>query len=124
MSTNSITISGNVTADPELRFTSGGKTVAHFTVADTPRYQDSSGQWRDGETLFQRVEVWGDLAENAAETLVKGAGVIVTGRVMAKSYEDRETGLSKSYTEIRAEDIGPSLRYATAKVTRVNRRDN
>ncbi|ART74310.1 hypothetical protein BTO20_37430 (plasmid) [Mycobacterium dioxanotrophicus] len=123
MSTNSITISGNVTADPELRFTPGGKAVAHFTVADTPRYQDDSGAWRDGETLYQRVEVWGDMAENVAESLTKGAAVIVTGRVMAKSYKDRETGEKKPYTEIRADEIGASLRYATAKLTRVNRRD-
>lgn len=121
MSTNTITISGNVTADPELRFTANGAAVAHFTVADTPRYQDDTGQWQDGETLYQRVEVWGPLAENVAESLAKGSGVIVTGRVMAKSFENR-AGDKKSYTEIRAEDIGPSLKHATAKVTKVSRR--
>lgn len=122
MSTNTIIISGNLTADPDLRFTGNGAAVAHFTVADTPRYQDHEGQWQDGETLYQRVEAWGDLAENAAESLTKGSAVIVTGRVMAKVFPGRE-GDKKSYTEIRAEDIGASLKRATAKVTKVNRRD-
>jgi single-strand DNA-binding protein len=121
MSTNTITISGNVTAAPELRFTPSGTAVANFTVADTPRYQDeTAGEWKDGEALFQRVVAWGSLAENAAETLTKGSRVMVTGRLMQKSFDGKD-GEKRSYTEIRAEDIGPSLRYATAKVTKVSR---
>ncbi|TDH47933.1 single-stranded DNA-binding protein [Mycobacterium eburneum] len=122
MSANTITISGNVTADPELRFTPSGKAVANFTVADTPRYLDeASGQWKDGEPLFQRVVAWGDLAENIAETLARGAAVIVTGRLNQKSFQNSE-GEKKTYTEIRAEDIGASLKYATATIAKVNRK--
>ncbi|PQM45250.1 Single-stranded DNA-binding protein [Mycobacterium talmoniae] len=122
MSANTITISGNVTADPELRFTPSGKAVANFTVADTPRYLDeASGQWKDGEALFQRVVAWGDLAENIAETLTRGAAVIVTGRLNQKSFQNSE-GEKKTYTEIRAEDIGASLKYATATIAKVNRK--
>lgn len=116
MSANTITISGNLTADPDLRHTGTGTSVANFTVADTPRFQDpNTGEWRDGEPLFQRVVAFGDLADNITETLGRGSAVIVTGRLTQKSYKT-DGGDTRQYTEIRAEDIGASLRYATAEV--------
>lgn len=121
MSTNTIIISGNLAADPELRFTASGKAVANFTVADTPRHQDAdTGEWRDGEPLFQRCAAWGPLAENIAESLTRGMSVIVTGRLTQKVYETSE-GEKKGYSEIRVDDLGVSLKRATAAVTKTNR---
>jgi single-strand DNA-binding protein len=118
MSTNTISITGNITADPELRFLPSGLAVASFTVADTPRYQDKgSDEWKDGEALFQRVAVRGELAENVSESLSRGASVTVTGRLHQRSYTadgaDRRT-----ITEIRAEDVAVSLKFATAVITK------
>jgi single-strand DNA-binding protein len=118
MSTNAITITGNITADPELRALPSGTPVATFTVADTPRHQDqNTGEWKDGETLFQRVAAWNDLGHNVAESLHRGDHVTVTGRLVSKSYT-AEGGEKRTYTEIRADDVAVSLRYATAAVTR------
>ncbi|MDR1833559.1 MAG: single-stranded DNA-binding protein [Propionibacteriaceae bacterium] len=113
-----ITVVGNLTADPELRFTPGGQPVANFTVASTPRTFDrQSGEWKDSDTLFLNCAIWRNPAENVAESLTKGMRVIVTGRLRSRSYETRE-GERRTVFEIDAEEIGPSLRYATAKVTR------
>lgn len=121
MSTNTITITGNITADPELRFLPSGLAVASFTVADTPRYQDpDSNEWKDGEALFQRVVVRGDLAENVSESLAKGAYVTVTGRLHQRSYTT-EGGDKRTITEIRAEDVAVSLKFATAVITKKTR---
>jgi single-strand DNA-binding protein len=115
-----ITIIGNLTADPELRFTPSGAAVASFTVASTPRTFDrQSNEWKDGETLFLNCSVWRQAAENAAESLTKGARVIVNGRLKARSYETRE-GEKRTVFEIDVEEVGPSLLRATAKVTRNN----
>ena len=122
MSINTTILVGNVTDSPELRFLPSGKAVANFTVADTPRFQDpSSGDWKDGEALFQRVVAWGDLAENVAETLRKGTRVVVAGRLMQKSFTNNE-GAKHAYTEIRAEEVAASLKYATAQITKANRK--
>jgi single-strand DNA-binding protein len=122
MSTNAITIAGNLTTDPELRFTSSGKPVANFTVADTPRHQDpASGEWKDGEALFQRVAVWGEVAENVKDSLAKGMRVIVSGRLVQKSFT--KDGETRNYTEIRADEVGPSLKYAKASVSKVARKN-
>lgn len=124
MSTNTITITGNVAGQPELRFLPSGKAVANFTVADTPRHQDqASGEWKDGEALFQRVTAWADLAENVAESLNKGTYVTVTGRLVQKSYTT-EAGEKRTYTEIRADDVAVSLRFATATVTKSTRKSS
>ena len=113
-----ITVVGNLTADPDLRFTASGVAVAGFTVASTPRVFDrASGEWKDGDTLFLRCTLWRQPAENTAETLRKGTRVIVTGRLKQRSYGTRD-GQKRTVTEIDVDDIGPSLRYATAKVTR------
>ncbi len=117
-----ITLIGNLTADPELRFTPSGAAVASFTVASTPRQFDrNANEWKDGETLFIRCSVWRDAAENAAESLVKGARVIVSGRLVSRSWEDKETGQRRSVMEMQVDEVGPSLRYATAKVNRTQR---
>ena len=122
MSINTTILVGNVTDSPELRFLPSGKAVANFTVADTPRFQDpSSGDWKDGEALFQRVVAWGDLAENVAETLRKGTRVVVAGRLMQKSFTNNE-GAKHAYTEIRAEEVAASLKYATAQITKTDRK--
>ncbi|HET7734921.1 MAG TPA: single-stranded DNA-binding protein [Nocardioidaceae bacterium] len=116
-----ITVVGNLTADPELRFTPSGAAVASFTVASTPRTFDrQSNEWKDGEALFLRCSVWRQAAENAAESLTKGMRVIVSGRLKANSYEDREGNKRTSY-EIDVEEVGPSLKYASAKVTKTQR---
>lgn len=116
-----ITIVGNLTADPELRFTPGGAGVASFTVASTPRaFDKTSGAWRDGEPLFMRCTVWRQAAENVAETLTKGARVIVQGRLKQRSFETKE-GEKRTVVELDVDEIGPSLRYATASVNRVSR---
>jgi single-strand DNA-binding protein len=118
MSTNAIIITGNITADPELRALPSGTPVATFTVADTPRHQDqNTSEWKDGETLFQRVAAWNDLAHNVAESLHRGDHVTVTGRLVSKSYT-AEGGEKRTYTEIRADDVAVSLRFATAAVTK------
>ncbi len=116
-----ITVIGNLTADPELRFTPAGAAVANFTVASTPRTFDrQSNEWKDGEALFLRCSVWREAAENAAESLVKGSRVIVSGRLRQRSYETKE-GERRTVVELDVDEIGPSLRYATAKVTKTSR---
>jgi len=113
-----ITLVGNLTADPELRFTPTGAAVANFTVASTPRTFDRQTQeWKDGEAMYINCAAWRNLAENVAESLTKGSRVIVTGRLRSRSYEGRE-GERRTVFEIEVDEIGPSLRYATAKVTR------
>src|SRR3954468_130118 len=116
-----ITVVGNLTADPELRFTPSGAAVANFTVASTPRTLDrQSNEWRDGEPLFLGCSVWRQAAENAAESLTRGMRVIVTGRLKARSYETRE-GEKRTVFQIEVDEVAPSLRYATAKVTKTSR---
>ena len=116
-----ITVVGNLTADPELRFTPSGAAVANFTVASTPRTFDrQSNEWKDGEALFMRCNIWRDAAENVAESLTKGSRVIVSGRLKQRSYETRE-GEKRTVVELEVDEIGPSLRYATAQVNRASR---
>ena len=116
-----ITIVGNLTADPELRFTPSGAAVANFTVASTPRAFDrQSNEWKDGETLFMRCSVWREAAENVAESLTRGTRVVVTGRLKSRSYETKE-GEKRTVVEMDVDEVGPSLRYASAKVTRAQR---
>jgi len=116
-----ITIVGNLTADPELRFIPSGAAVANFTVASTPRtYDRQSGEWKDGEALFLRCNVWREAAENVAESLTRGSRVIVTGRLKQRSFETRE-GEKRTVVEVEVDEIGPSLRYATAKVNKASR---
>jgi single-strand DNA-binding protein len=116
-----ITVVGNLTADPELRFTPSGAAVANFTVASTPRTFDrQSNEWKDGEALFLNCSVWRQAAENAAESLTRGMRVIVSGRLKARSYETRE-GEKRTVFEIEVEEVGPSMKYATAKVTKTSR---
>jgi single-strand DNA-binding protein len=116
-----ITVVGNLTADPELRFTPSGAAVANFTVASTPRTFDrQSNEWKDGEALFMRCNVWRQAAENVAESLTRGARVVVTGRLKQRSFETRE-GEKRTVVELEVDEIGPSLRYATAKVNKVSR---
>lgn len=117
-----ITVVGNLTADPELRFTPSGAAVANFTVASTPRTFDrQTNEWKDAETLFMRCSVWREAAENAAESLNRGARVVVTGRLVSRSWEDKETGQKRTVMEMQVDEVGPSLRYATAKVTKTQR---
>ncbi|SFP84439.1 single-strand DNA-binding protein [Amycolatopsis arida] len=116
-----ITVVGNLTADPELRFTPSGAAVANFTVASTPRIFDrQSGEWKDGEALFLRCNIWRQAAENVAESLTRGARVIVQGRLKQRSFETKE-GEKRTVVELEVDEIGPSLRYATAKVNKVSR---
>ena len=116
-----ITIVGNLTADPELRFTPSGAAVVNFTVASTPRSFDrQSNEWKDGETLFMRCSQWRDAAENVAESLHRGTRVIVTGRLKSRSYETKE-GEKRTVIELDVDEVGPSLRYASAKVTKTER---
>lgn len=116
-----ITVVGNLTADPELRFTPSGAAVANFTVASTPRNFDrQSGEWKDGEALFMRCNVWRQAAENVAETLTRGMRVMVSGRLKQRSFETRE-GEKRTVVELEVDEVGPSLKYATAKVNRVSR---
>ncbi|GAB2827088.1 single-stranded DNA-binding protein [Lentzea nigeriaca] len=118
-----ITVVGNLTADPELRFTQSGAAVASFTVASTPRTFDrQSGEWKDGEALFLRCNVWRQVAENVAESLTRGSRVLVTGRLRQRSFETKE-GEKRTVVELEVDEIGPSLRYATAKVNKVSRGD-
>jgi len=116
-----ITVIGNLTADPELRFTPAGAAVANFTVASTPRVFDrNSNEWKDGEALFLRCNIWREAAENVAESLTRGARVIVSGRLKQRSYETRE-GEKRTVVELEVDEVGPSLRYATAKVAKASR---
>jgi single-strand DNA-binding protein len=116
-----ITVVGNLTADPELRFTPSGAAVANFTVASTPRiYDRQSGEWKDGEALFLRCNIWREAAENVAESLTRGSRVIVQGRLKQRSFETRE-GEKRTVVELEVDEIGPSLRYATAKVNKASR---
>ena len=116
-----ITAVGNLTDDPELRFTPSGAAVAKFRVASTPRsFDKASGEWKDGEPLFLACTVWRQSAENAAESLQRGARVIVTGRLRQRSYETRE-GEKRTVIELDVDEVGPSLRYATAKVQKASR---
>jgi single-strand DNA-binding protein len=113
-----ITLIGNLTADPELRFTPSGAAVANFTVASTPRTFDrQTNEWKDGDAMFLNCAVWRQAAENVAESLQKGMRVIVQGRLKSRSYETRE-GERRTVFEVDVDEIGPALRYATAKVTR------
>ena len=113
-----ITIIGNLTADPEIRFTPSGAAVPSFTVASTPRTFDrQAGEWKDGETLFMPCQAWRVMAENIAESLTKGTRVIVQGRLVQRSYTTRE-GENRTVVEMQVDEIGPSLRYAKAQVTR------
>ncbi|OHV39562.1 MULTISPECIES: single-stranded DNA-binding protein [Pseudofrankia] len=116
-----ITVVGNLTSDPELRFTPNGAAVASFTVASTPRTLDrATNEWKDGEPLFLRCSIWRQAAEHVAESLTKGARVIVQGRLKQRSFETRE-GEKRTVIELDVDEIGPSLRYATAKVVRAAR---
>ena len=118
-----LTIIGNLTADPELRFTPNGAAVANFTIASTPRTFDrQSNQWVDGEALFMRCSLWKEAAENVAESLQKGMRVIASGRIKQRSFQDRD-GNDRTVIEMDVDEIGPSLRFATARVTRVDRRN-
>ena len=113
-----ITVVGNLTADPELRFTPSGAAVASFTVASTPRTFDrQTSEWKDGEALFLRCSVWRQAAENVAESLQRGTRVVVSGRLKQRSFETRE-GEKRTVIEMDVDEIGPSLRYATAKVNK------
>ena len=113
-----VTVVGNLTADPELRFTNSGVALATFTIASTPRtYDRASNEWKDGEALFLRASAWREFAEHVASSLTKGSRVIATGRLKQRSYETKE-GEKRSTIELEVEEIGPSLRYATAQVTR------
>ncbi len=119
-SDNQITIVGNITDDPELRYTANGAAVANFTVAHSTRIRDAAGNWTDGDTSFFRVNVWRSLAENAAESLTRGTRVVVTGRLRQRSWENQE-GEKRSAIEIEADDVGPSLKWATASVQKTSR---
>jgi len=116
-----LTVIGNLTNDPELRFTPSGAAVANFTIASTPKTFDrNSNEWKDGETLFLRCAVWKEPGENVAESLTKGMRVIISGRLKSRSYETKE-GEKRTVIELEVDEIGPSLRYATAKVNRTQR---
>lgn len=113
-----ITVVGNLTADPELRYTQGGLAVANFTIASTPRTFDrQANEWKDGEALFLRASCWREFAEHVAGSLTKGSRVIATGRLKQRSYETKE-GEKRTSMELEIDEIGPSLRYATASITR------
>lgn len=120
-----ITVIGNLTNDPELRFTPSGDAVANFTIASTPRTFDrQSNEWKDGDTLFLRGSVWREAAENVAESLAKGMRVIASGFLKARPYEDKKTGEKRTAYELDVQEIGPSLKYANAKVNRTQRNNN
>ncbi|WP_275690048.1 single-stranded DNA-binding protein [Actinomyces marmotae] len=113
-----ITIIGNLTADPEMRFTPSGAAVASFTIASTPRtFNRQTNEWQDGQTLFMRCSIWRDAAENVAESLTKGMRVIAQGRLQQRSYTDRE-GAQRTVVEMQVDEIGPSLRHSTAQIGR------
>ena len=114
-----VTVTGNLTADPDLRFTPSGVPVANLTIASTPRYYDKqANEFKDAETLFMRCTAWREMAENVSESLTKGTRVIAQGKLQAKSYEDKE-GNKRTAWELAVDEIGPSLRYATAKPVKV-----
>jgi single-strand DNA-binding protein len=116
-----ITVVGNLTGDPELRFTPSGAAVANFTIASTPRnFDKQTNEWKDGDTLFLNCSIWRQAAENVAESLQKGMRVVAQGRLKQRSYETRE-GEKRTVVELDVEEVGPSLKYATAKVARVQR---
>jgi len=116
-----ITFIGNLVNDPELRFTPSGAAVAKFTVASTPRYLDkATNEWKDGDSLFLQCQIWRQAAENVAESLTRGMRVLVSGRLKQRSYETKE-GEKRTVFEVEVDEVGPSLRNATAKVTKVNR---
>jgi single-strand DNA-binding protein len=116
-----ITVIGNLTDDPELRFTPSGAAVANFTIASTPRTLDkATNEWKDGDALFLRCSIWRQAAENVAETLTRGARVVAQGRLVQRSYETRE-GEKRTVVELQVDEIGPSLKYATAKVSKTSR---
>ena len=116
-----LTIVGNLTADPELRFTPSGAAVANFTVASTPRMMDrQTNEWKDGDPLFMRCSIWREAAENVAESLTRGSRVIVTGRLRQRSFETRE-GEKRTVYEVEVDEVGPSLKYATAKINKASR---
>jgi single-strand DNA-binding protein len=116
-----ITVVGNLTADPELRFTPSGAAVASFTVASTPRnFDKNANEWKDGDALFLRCSIWRQAAENVAESLQRGMRVVVTGRLKQRSFETRE-GEKRTVIELDVDEVGPSLKYATAKVNRTQR---
>jgi single-strand DNA-binding protein len=113
-----ITVVGNLTADPELRYTQNGVAVANFTIASTPRvYDRQSNEWKDGEPLFMRASVWREFAEHVASSLTKGARVVATGRLRQRAYETKE-GEKRTSIELEVDEVGPSLKYATAAVQR------
>lgn len=115
-----VTIVGNLTGDPELKFIQSGAAVVNFTVASTPRTFDrQSNDWKDGDTLFMRCSLWREAAENVAESLTKGMRVVVVGRLVSRSWETN--GEKRTVMELQVDEVGPSLRYATAKVTRTQR---
>jgi single-strand DNA-binding protein len=115
------TITGNLAGDPEIRFTATGRPVASFTIANTPRFPDkTTGVWQDGETWFCRCSAWGDLAQNITDSLTKGAAVVATGRLRSRSWET-DDGSKRYVVELTVDDIGPSLRRATVKVTKTTR---
>lgn len=117
-----ITVVGNLTADPELKFTPSGVAVTNFTIASTPRIFDKqTNEWKDGDPLFLRASIWRDAAEHVAESLARGMRVIAQGRLTQRNYEDRDGGKRTAY-ELSVEDIGPSLKTATAAVTKANTR--
>jgi single-strand DNA-binding protein len=119
-----VTIIGNLTADPELRFTPSGAAVASVTIASTPRIFDkTTGAYKDGEPLFLRGSIWRDAAENVAESLSRGARVIASGRLKQRSFETK-SGESRTVIELEIDEIGPSLRYATAAPVKANRKDS
>jgi single-strand DNA-binding protein len=120
MAMGQVTIVGNLTDDPELRYTPNGAAVAKFRVAVNRRYKDQSGEWKDGDTSYFTVNAWRTLAENVAESLTRGANVIVVGRLQQRSWETQD-GEKRTVIEIEADEIGPSLRWATAKVEKQGR---
>jgi single-strand DNA-binding protein len=124
MNETTLTLTGNLVDDPELRFTPAGQPVASFRIASTPRYRDNAtGEWKDGDTLFLTCQVWRRQAENIAESLTRGTRVIVTGRLRQRSYETKE-GEKRTVYELQADEVGVSLRNATAKVTKPSRTGN
>jgi single-strand DNA-binding protein len=116
-----ITVVGNLTADPELRFTPSGAAVCNFTIASTPRtFDKASGEWKDGQALFMRCNVWRQAAESVSESLTRGMRVIAQGRLVQRSFETKD-GEKRTVVELEVDEVGPSLKYATAKVNKVSR---
>lgn len=119
-----LTIIGNLTADPELRFTASGAAVCNFTVASTPRtFDQTTKEWKDGDALFMRVSVWRDQAQNVAESLARGSRVSVTGVLKQRSFDDKETGAKRTVIELEADEVGASLKHAVVKLTKIGKRD-